>query len=79
MSTKKNLETLRERNRLAELGGGEARIEKQHAAGKLTARERLDILLDPGSFQEMDKLVAHRCIDFGMEKQRIPGDGVFAG
>ena len=79
MSVKKNLETLRERNRQAELGGGEARIEKQHAAGKLTARERIDILLDPGSFQEMDKLVAHRCIDFGMEKQRIPGDGVITG
>jgi len=79
MSTKKNLETLRERNKQAELGGGEKRIEKQHAAGKLTARERLDILLDPGSFQEMDKLVAHRCIDFDMEKQRIPGDGVITG
>ena len=79
MSVKKNLETLRELNRLAELGGGEKRIEKQHAAGKLTARERLDILLDPGSFQEMDKLVAHRCIDFDMEKQRIPGDGVITG
>jgi propionyl-CoA carboxylase beta chain len=79
MSVKKNLETLRERNKLAELGGGEKRIEKQHAGGKLTARERLDILLDPGSFQEMDKLVTHRCIDFGMEKQRIPGDGVITG
>ncbi|MCP3972908.1 MAG: methylmalonyl-CoA carboxyltransferase, partial [bacterium] len=73
------MEALRERNKLAELGGGEKRIEKQHAAGKLTARERLDILLDPGSFQEMDKLVTHRCIDFGMEKQRIPGDGVITG
>ena len=65
--------------RQAELGGGEQRIEKQHGSGKLTARERIDRFVDPGSFDEMDKLVTHRCIDFGMEKNRIPGDGVVTG
>ncbi|MEM1203881.1 MAG: acyl-CoA carboxylase subunit beta [Acidobacteriota bacterium] len=63
----------------AKVGGGEARIEKQHAAGKLTARERIDLLLDPGSFVELDALVTHRCTDFDMEQQRIPGDGVVSG
>ena len=61
------------------LGGGQARIDRQHAAGKLTARERIDLLLDTGSFVELDALVAHRCQDFGMEQQRIPGDGVVSG
>ena len=70
---------LEELNRIAEIGGGEARIERQHAAGKMTARERIDVFLDPGSFVEMDRLVAHQCSDFGMEKQRIPGDGVVTG
>ncbi|MBI4916538.1 MAG: acyl-CoA carboxylase subunit beta [Acidobacteria bacterium] len=60
-------------------GGGQERVAKQHAAGKLTARERLDLLLDQGSFEEVDQLVTHRCHDFGMEKQRIPGDGVLTG
>ncbi len=59
--------------------GGPRRIERQHAKGKLTARERIDLLLDPGSFVEMDRLVVHRCRDFGMEKQRILGDGVVTG
>jgi len=63
----------------AELGGGEARIKRQHDAGKLTARERIDYLMDPGTFVEMDKLVMHDCHDFGMEKNRIPGDGVVTG
>ena len=63
----------------AALGGGAERIEKQHAAGKLTARERIDALLDPGSFVEMDKFVTHRCADFGMEQQKILGDGVVTG
>ena len=63
----------------AALGGGEARIERQHKAGKLTARERLELLLDPGSFVELDKFVTHRCSDFGMSKQRILGDGVVTG
>ncbi|MGE5236118.1 MAG: acyl-CoA carboxylase subunit beta [Acidobacteriota bacterium] len=60
-------------------GGGKDRIAKQHAAGKLTARERLDLLLDGGSFDEVDRLVVHRCNDFGMDKQRIPGDGIVTG
>jgi propionyl-CoA carboxylase beta chain len=68
-----------ELERRAELGGGEDRLRRQHEAGKLTARERIDRLFDPGSFQEVDKLVTHRCRDFGMEEQIIPGDGVVAG
>ncbi len=60
-------------------GGGPERVAKQHAEGKLTARERLDLLLDPGSFFEVDRLVSHRCRDFGAEKVDIPGDGVVCG
>ena len=60
-------------------GGGQARIEKQHKAGKLTARERIDLLLDPGSFVEMDRFVTHRCSDFGMAEQKVLGDGVVTG
>jgi propionyl-CoA carboxylase beta chain len=63
----------------AELGGGRARIDKQHAAGKCTARERLQLLLDPGTFVELDKLKTHRCTDFGMADKKIPGDGVITG
>jgi propionyl-CoA carboxylase beta subunit len=70
---------LEDLERRAELGGGEERRRRQHEAGKLTARERIDLLFDPGSFQEVDKLVTHRCRDFGMEEQIIPGDGVVAG
>lgn len=73
------LKLLEERERQAEMGGGPERIERQHRAGKLTARERIEALVDPGTFVEMDKLVTHRCYDFGMEKQRIPGDGVVTG
>ena len=65
--------------RRASLGGGEARLKKQREAGKLTARERMDALFDPGSFEEIDKFVTHRCLDFGMAEQVIPGDGVVAG
>ena len=65
--------------RLAELGGGEARLARQHDAGKLTARERIDLLFDPGTFEELDKLVTHRCRDFGMSEELVPGDGVVAG
>src|SRR5256885_7077987 len=65
--------------RRAELGGGEERLRRQRDAGKLTARERIDLLFDPGTFEEVDKLVTHRCRDFGMEDQIIPGDGVVAG
>jgi propionyl-CoA carboxylase beta chain len=70
---------LEAKERQAELGGGEARIQKQHEAGKLTARERIDLLLDPGTFVEMDKFVTHRCTDFGMDAQKFYGDGVITG
>ena len=73
------LETLADYERRAEAGGGEARQRRQHDAGKLTARERIDLFFDPGTFREIDKLVTHRCRDFGMEKQLVPGDGVVAG
>ncbi|MDY6969588.1 MAG: acyl-CoA carboxylase subunit beta [Spirochaetota bacterium] len=63
----------------AELGGGEAKIAKQHEGGKMTARERIDYLLDDGTFEEFDKFVVHRCTDFGMDKTKIPGDGVVTG
>src|SRR5258706_4201274 len=76
MDTLKYLEEL---ERQAELGGGEDRLRRQHEAGKLTARERIDLLFDPGSFEEVDKFVTHRCRDFGMENQVVPGDGVVCG
>src|SRR5437762_5498088 len=72
-------ETLADLERRAELGGGEARLKKQHDAGKLTARERIELLFDAGTFEEDDKLVTHRCPDFGRENQLVPGDGVVAG
>jgi propionyl-CoA carboxylase beta chain len=75
----KRLEELRSRLQAARLGGGEERIARQHEAGKLTARERIEALLDPGSFQELDALVVHRSRDFGMDAKRIPGDGVVTG
>jgi propionyl-CoA carboxylase beta subunit len=75
----RNLEELERRKRESELGGGEARIARQHAEGKLTARERVQLLFDHGSFQELDQLVVHRSTDFGMEKMRIAGDGVVTG
>ncbi|MBI2833947.1 MAG: methylmalonyl-CoA carboxyltransferase [Acidobacteria bacterium] len=65
--------------RRAELGGGETRIKRQHDAGKLTARERMSALFDPGTFEELDKFVTHRGRDFGMDQQIVPGDGVIAG
>jgi len=70
---------LRDRIRRAEEGGGKERLERQHAESKLTARERVELLLDEGSFEELDKLVEHRCLDFGMAAQKIPGDGVVSG
>ena len=73
------LAELQARLAAAHEGGGEARIERQHSAGKLTARERIELLLDPGSFVEIDALVTHRCRDFGMDEQQIPGDGVVSG
>jgi methylmalonyl-CoA decarboxylase subunit alpha len=79
MSSKKPAELLRERRDKALLGGGLKRIEKQHERGKLTARERIDLLLDEGSFEEFDMLKTHRCTNFGLEEQQIPGDGVVTG
>ncbi len=74
-----NIEELERRRAGAKLGGGQKRIDAQHAKGKLTARERLDVLLDEGSFEELDAYVEHNCTDFGMEANRIPGDGVVTG
>jgi propionyl-CoA carboxylase beta chain len=73
------LDDLRERIRRAEEGGGTDRRERQHREGKLTARERVELLLDEGTFEELDKLVEHRCLDFGMAEQKVPGDGVVSG
>lgn len=70
---------LEEMRRAAELGGGQRRIDAQHKKGKLTARERIELLLDPGMFEEWDMFVEHRCKDFGMQDQSIPGDGVVTG
>src|SRR5690606_31695982 len=78
-SVSSSIPELERRREAARMGGGEKRIEAQHAKGKLTARERLDILLDEGSFEELDMFVEHNCTDFGMEAQRIPGDGVVTG
>ena len=72
-------DVLADLERRAELGGGEERLKRHHDAGKLTARERIELLFDPGTFEEVDKLVTHRCRDFGMESQIVPGDGVVAG
>ncbi|ODS02471.1 methylmalonyl-CoA carboxyltransferase [Methyloceanibacter marginalis] len=76
---KEVVEELEMRRAKARMGGGEKRIEAQHKRGKLTARERLQLLLDDGSFEEFDMYVEHRCIDFGMEKTKVPGDGVVTG
>ena len=73
------LKELEKRRAAARLGGGQRRIDAQHAKGKLTARERIDALVDPGSFEEYDMFVEHRSIDFGMQDQKIPGDGVVTG
>ena len=75
----KNIERLVERRAAARMGGGQKRIDAQHEKGKLTARERLDLLLDEGSFEEFDMFVQHRCTNFGMDKQHIDGDGVVTG
>ena len=72
----KELIELRAKSRM---GGGEKAIEKQHAKGKYTARERIAMLLDEGSFEELDMFVQHRCTNFGMDKKHYPGDGVVTG
>ncbi len=79
MSLQEKFDHLKKLNQLAFEGGGKDRIEKQHAQGKLTARERIDLLLDPNSFVELDRLVTHRCTDFDMEKKKFYGDGVVTG
>ena len=76
---KEILDELQRRRDVARLGGGQARIDAQHSKGKLTARERIDLLMDEGSFEEFDMFVEHRSTDFGMEKSKVPGDGVVTG
>ena len=73
------IELLDKKRELARLGGGQKRIDAQHKKGKLTARERIELLMDEGTFEEWDMFVEHRCIDFGMEDNKIPGDGVVTG
>ena len=73
------IEELEKKRQRARLGGGRKRIDKQHAKGKLTARERIEVLLDQDSFEEWDMFVEHRCTDFDMGKETIPGDGVVTG
>ncbi|MGA9534011.1 MAG: acyl-CoA carboxylase subunit beta [Anaerolineales bacterium] len=79
MSDQSKIDELREKRQEAELGGGKTRIEAQHERGRLTARERLDLLLDKGSFRETDMFVSHRTTDFGLDKRRYPGDSVVTG
>lgn len=79
MENENKILELRRKREVATLGGGEKRIQDQHDKGKLTARERIKLLLDPDSFEEFDMFVTHNCTNFGMEKQKIPGDGVVTG
>jgi propionyl-CoA carboxylase beta chain len=79
MDLKAKFDQFEHLNQQAEVGGGIERIEKQHSSGKKTARERIEMLLDPGTFHEIDKMVTHRATDFGIDKQKIPGDGVVSG
>ena len=73
------LQKLDKKRAAARLGGGQTRIDQQHAKGKMTARERIELFLDADSFEEWDMFVEHRCVDFGMDSQKIPGDGVVTG
>ena len=79
MGSKEQLDMLAQKSDQALSGGGPDRVAKQHAGGKLTARERIGRLLDTNSFVEMDRFKTHRCTDFGMDQQKIPGDGVVTG
>src|SRR5271168_572586 len=79
MTLKENINQIQELSRLAEAGGGEERLQRQREGGKMTARERVDFLLDPGSFVELDKFKTHRCTDFEMQNRLVPGDGVVTG
>jgi propionyl-CoA carboxylase beta chain len=79
MTNKTRIQTLRERKALSRLGGGQDRIDAQHKKGRLTARERIDLLLDKGSFREVDTFIVHRTDDFGLDQQLFPGDSVVTG
>ncbi len=79
MTTAEQYKKFEELDKLASQGGGVERVERQHANGHMTARERIDMLLDKGTFNEMDKFVIHHCTDFGMDKNHIPGDGIVCG
>src|SRR5438105_14970160 len=79
MSLEKKLIELKRRDSLAEEGGGAERRERQHKSGKMSARERIEFLLDDHSFEELDKMVTHRCQDFGMQEQKILGAGFVTG
>ncbi len=79
MGLKENIERMQQLSREADLGGGEDRLKRQREAGRMTARERVEFLLDCGSFVEMDKFKTHRATDFGMAERKIPGDGVVTG
>jgi propionyl-CoA carboxylase beta chain len=79
MSTDQKVQRLKQKRKETRKGGGQKRIEKQHDKGKLTARERIDLLLDDGSFEELDPFVTHRSQAFGLDDKRIPGDGVVTG
>jgi len=78
-TVKEKIQRMRKLRERAKLGGGKERIEKQHKQGKLTARERIDLLLDPNSFIELDPFIVHQCTDFRMADKKIPGDGVVTG
>ncbi|HWP42140.1 MAG TPA: carboxyl transferase domain-containing protein, partial [Blastocatellia bacterium] len=79
MTMEDKLKRLAEKNEAALQGGGPERMRRQHEAGKMTARERIEFLLDDGSFEEFDRFKKHRCLDFQMQDQQYPGDGVVAG
>ena len=79
MDNEKKYEAFIERDKMAELGGGLDKLQKQRESGKMTARERIEVLLDKGTFVEFDKFVVHRCTNFGMDKTKIPGDGIVSG
>src|ERR1700721_3201539 len=79
MNLEQKVAELKKRNQLAEDGGGAKRRERQHKEGKMSARERIEFLLDDGTFEETDKLVTHRCNDFGMAEQKYYGDGFITG
>src|SRR5258706_13231757 len=79
MNLEKKLAELKRRDSLAEAGGGEERRARQHKEGKMSARERIEFLLDENTFEEFDKIVTHNCTDFGMEEHKVYGDGFVTG